>query len=193
MFEEKKKKLIIVCIPDTKVYAYQLLQLIGKKDDTETQIIGCKDGSVEAAVWEEKYYLHNEHTLSSDEKVVFIGNMKIVKSILPNIEEKYNKYGMKYGWLGNRSVIYVDKRFLTHGDYLSFYHYCILIGKKFEKLKEGEPVVEKPTFKDKFLSVSGKIQNTIASPAMKKKVREQQYNMATYHFYLYGLSRFLED
>ena len=210
MFEEKKKKLIIVCIPDTKVYAYQLLQLIGEKDDTETEIVGCKDGSVQAAIWEEKYYLHNEHTLSSDEKVVFIGNMKIVKSILPNIEEKYNKYGMKYGWLGNRSVIYVDKRFLTEDDYLSFYQYSVENGKRFEKLKEGElvvekksvgidwiykgePVVEKLTFKDKFLSVSGKIQTGITSPAMKKKVREQQYNMATYHFYLYGLSHFLED
>ena len=59
MFEEKKK-LIIVCTPETKVYAYQLLQLIGEKDDTETEIVGCKDGSVQAAIWEEKYYLSNE-------------------------------------------------------------------------------------------------------------------------------------
>ena len=163
MFEEKKK-LIIVCTPETKVYAYQLLQLIGEKDDTETEIVGCKDGSVQAAIWEEKYYLSNECQLSSDEKVVFIGDMKVVKSILPNIEVKYNQYAMKYGWLGNRSVIYVDKQDLTHGDYLSFYHYCILIGKKFEKLKEGEPVVEKPTLRINSYQYQGRFKIRLLLP-----------------------------
>ena len=192
MFAEKKK-LIIVCIPKTKVYAYQLLQLIGKKDDTKAGVVGCKDGSVEATVWEEKNYLANECQLSSDTKVVFIGDMKVVKSILPNIEEKYSQYGMHYGWMGNRSVIYVDKQVLSQEDYLRFYQYSIDNDRNFEKLKEKEQVVEKGSFKDKFLSVSEKVQTTVTSPAMNKKIREQQYNMATYQFYLQGLSLFLEE
>ena len=192
MFEEKKK-LIIVCSPKTKVYAYQLLQLIGKKDDTENRVVGCKDGSVEATVWEEKNYLANECQLSSDTKVVFIGDIKVVKSIIPNIEEKYKRYGMKYGWMGNRAVIYLDKQNLTEDQYFRFYKYARAKGKIFEKIREEAEFVEKSTFKDKLLSVSEKVQTTITSPAMNKKIREQQYSMATHHFYLEGLSHFLEE
>lgn len=47
---KRRKKLIIVCTPKTKVYAYQLLQLIGKKDDTGNGVVRCKDGSVEVTV-----------------------------------------------------------------------------------------------------------------------------------------------
>ena len=54
------KKLIIVCDNKTEKYGNYLLQLISSKDDTENDVVGIEDGTVEAVVWSEKNYRDNK-------------------------------------------------------------------------------------------------------------------------------------
>ena len=94
--EQKKAQLIIVCTEKTRKYANYLVQLIGAKDDTNDATTGIKDGSVEAVVWGEKDYKANLATLKSSANIVFIGNDKMIKDEIANMNEVYDAYGMKF-------------------------------------------------------------------------------------------------
>ena len=59
MFGQNVNKLIIVCDESTQEYANYLRQLVSSKDDEENEVVGTKDGSVDAVVWLEKDYVAN--------------------------------------------------------------------------------------------------------------------------------------
>ena len=65
MIGNNMKKLIIVCDDKTEKYANILRQLISSKDDTEDEVLGVEDGTVDVVVWREKHYLDNMATISS--------------------------------------------------------------------------------------------------------------------------------
>lgn len=100
MIGKATKKLIIVCDEKTEPYANYLRQLISTNDDKDGEVVGIEDGTVEAAVWLEKEYLANKAQISSNEHILFIGDNKTSKSESSSMIVKYDKYGMKYGWLG---------------------------------------------------------------------------------------------
>ncbi len=102
-------KLLIVCEEKYKAYGDYLVQLIGSDDDKKDTIVGVKDGEVSATVWTEKQYTDNSLQISSMQHVLFIGNTKLTKGKRTNMDEKFNKYGMKYCWLGKQAVLYVDE------------------------------------------------------------------------------------
>ena len=54
-------------------------QLISRKDDNESEIIGIKDGSAAAQVWTEKEYTANSAQISSEQYILFVGNSKLIK------------------------------------------------------------------------------------------------------------------
>lgn len=139
------KKLIIVCDDKTKEYANYLRQLISLVDDTEDKIRGVEDGSVEAAVWTDKEYLANSAKISSSEHVLFLGDSKVSKSEISSMIVKFDKFGMKYGWLGKRGMLSVDNKMLSEEDYDQFLAYCKEYESEFEKvtIKQAEfPDVE---------------------------------------------------
>ena len=108
MFEKQAKKLIIVTDEKNKPYANYLLALISAKDDKEGEVVGVADGSVEAVIWSEKNYADNEPTLSSNAHVLFLGDTKLSKAQRGGLSVKFDDFGLKYGWLGKRAVMYVD-------------------------------------------------------------------------------------
>lgn len=123
MLGEKLRKLIIVVDETTKCYGELLSALISLKDDAEGNIIGVRDGTVEAVVWDEKIYLNNEAQLSSTNKVVFIGKNKVSSPALSNInfDNNFSKYGINIGTLGNKAGIFVEKRSINNTElYRSF-------------------------------------------------------------------------
>ena len=69
------KKLIIVSGEKERIYAELLSSLIALKDDDVDNniIIGIRDGSVEAVVWDEKVYNDNRSQLGSNTKILFLG------------------------------------------------------------------------------------------------------------------------
>lgn len=118
MLGEKMKKLIIVIDDTTKTYGELLSALLSLKDDNENAVVGVKDGTVEAVVWDGKTYLNNESQLSSTNKVVFIGKNNVSTPVLSNIDlgNNFSQYGINIGSLGNKAVIYVDRRAINTTD-----------------------------------------------------------------------------
>lgn len=120
---ETKKKLIIVVDEKTSTYGELLSALITMNDDKiddngnliENGIVGTRDGSVETVVWTEKVYADNQAQLGSNNKILFIGKNDASKPIILNIsfENYFNKFGIYYGYLGNKSVIFADKKSLV--------------------------------------------------------------------------------
>lgn len=136
------KKLIIVCDEKTERYANYLRQLISTNDDKDGEVVGIEDGTVEAAVWLEKEYLANKAQISSNEHILFIGDNKTSKSESSSMIVKYDKYGMKYGWLGKRAMMKVDNAMLAPEVYDEFITYCLGYQTEFEKIAMRKPVLK---------------------------------------------------
>ena len=85
------KKLIIVTGEKETAYAELLSSLISLKDDDmeNNQIVGIKDGSVEAVVWNEAVYNDNKPQLGSNTKLIFVGKNKTSEAIISSI--RFNK------------------------------------------------------------------------------------------------------
>ncbi len=138
-----KTKLIIVCDEKTEQYANYLRQLISTNDDKDGEVKGVVDGSVEAAVWLDKEYIANKATISSSEHILFIGDNKVSKSETSSMVIKFNKFGMKYGWLGKRAMMQVEDEKLSQEVYDDFINYCFGYEAEFKKI-----VMKKPLFMD---------------------------------------------
>ena len=164
------RRIIIVCDKKTEQYANYLRQLISANDDNF--------GMVEAAVWLEKDYLANKATVSSSEHVLFVGDNNASKSESSSMIVKYEKYGMKYGWLGKRAMMKVEDAMLSYDDYDEFFMYCQGYKLQFEKIAINAPT-------SKFQDCKQKVQ-------FRRKVSDQQYRALVKIFYLDGLRIFLE-
>lgn len=114
------KKLIIVVDDKTSTYGELLSALITMKDDKVDEngslldegVVGIQDGSVEAVVWNEKIYSDNQAQLGSNNKIIFIGATDAAKPVMANInfENEFSQYGVYFGSLGNKAVIYADRK-----------------------------------------------------------------------------------
>lgn len=140
MFEKQVKKLIIVTDEKNKPYANYLMALISAKDDKEGEVVGIADGSVEAVVWSEKNFADNEPTLSSSAHVLFLGDTKLSKKQRGGLSIKFDDFGLKYGWLGKRAVMYVDRVISSVVEYNRFYDYAIKYQENFTKAIERKTV-----------------------------------------------------
>ena len=129
----KVQQLIIVCDKKTEKYANYLRQLITTNDDTEDEVVGTVDGSVDVSVWLDKYYSDNKATLSSNVYVLFMGESKVCKEETSSMFTKYDEYGMTYGWLGKRGMLRVDKS-LSKEEYDNFIDYCLSFQEEYDKL-----------------------------------------------------------
>ena len=106
------KKLIIVCEEKLRRYGDFLAQLISGTDDNDEKIVGIKDGAAAAQVWSEKEYTSNSAQISSEQRILFIGNSTLIKEKRHHMQKKYSEHGMNYGWLGKQAVLFVDSHYL---------------------------------------------------------------------------------
>lgn len=129
-----KRKLVIVCEEATMEYGNYLLQLISAYDDKEGEQIGTKDGTIEAILWTEREYEGNRVKLSSNQRVLFIGNSKAMQSLRSNVQTEFFECGMAYGWIGCHGFMHVDDNSLNAGNYERFRELCEQCGKEFKEL-----------------------------------------------------------
>ena len=134
MFGNTKKKLIVVCDKKTEKYANYLRQLVSQNDDSEGEVRGVPDGAVDVAVWLDSDYLANKAQLSSSEHIIFLGNNKVTKSEMSSMIVKFDKCGMKYGWLGKRAMMIVEDTDVTQEEYDEFIGLCQGYEVEFERL-----------------------------------------------------------
>lgn len=215
MIGKSMKKLIIVCDDKTEKYANLLRQLISSNDDIEGEINGIEDGTVDVAVWKEKDYIDNQATISSKERILFLGENKVSKNeFSSSMKIYYDQFGMTYGWLGNRCVMRVTRSIEDEIEYSEFAELFTGFGLNFEKVDfektltdEVEKTVEKKAkglfSKNSFLSnITSKVTsvadavgigNTIVSMNRQAKINQQQNHTLVTAFYRDGLAKFLEN
>ena len=116
---------MIVYDKKTKEYAEYLYDLIGSMKE-----------NIRATKWDEKTYEANVNTMTSDNYVIFIGDNKITKPMIKNMDVKFDKFGMTYGWLGKRAVMYVHTNIHRKETYQAFLAYVMSLGRKFEKVEK---------------------------------------------------------
>ena len=113
MFNSTAAKTLIVVYKD-ELLANQIKKLVETNDDNGTnEVVGTRDNSIKIVSWNEKTWLSNKRAGNIDSKVLFIGNIKGVDKLIPVIDVKFNKYGVKYGWAGKQAVIYIDDKELS--------------------------------------------------------------------------------
>ena len=211
-----KKKLIIVVDDKSNVYGELLSALVTMKDDGADSVIGVKDGSVETVIWNEKIYADNQAQLGSNNKIVFLGRSDISKSVGANIncQNDFSAYGICYGCVSNKAVVYVDNALLSANKklYDEFYEkYCdfmksigtdFAIGQikdkveiKTENVHESEK--ERGAFAKKAFGVFHKIDQMAAKGISvlvnTKEIADQQNRCAIFAFYANMLATFMGE
>ncbi len=58
----------------------------------------------------------NKMQISSEEYVLFLGNVKDGLALKPIIQWKYEKLNMKYGWIGKKALLLVEKHTFEKGE-----------------------------------------------------------------------------
>ena len=105
MFYEPKTLIIVY---KDEMLANQMKKMIETKDDVEETIIGTADNSINVVVWTEKVWLANKKAGNITSKVIFIGDIKGIDALIPVIDVKFDRHGIRYGWAGNQAVIFVS-------------------------------------------------------------------------------------
>jgi hypothetical protein len=108
MYEEPQT--LIVVYKD-ELALNELRKLVETNDDVleSSQIVGTKDGSVSIIAWTEKEWL-NQKKGDISSKVFFIGDVKGTENLIPLINVKFDRHGVKYGWAGKQAILFVDSK-----------------------------------------------------------------------------------
>lgn len=115
-------KTLIVVYKD-EMLANQMKKLIETKDDTDGELTGTRDSSINVVTWTEKIWLANKKAGNITSKVLFLGGIKGVDSLIPVVDVKFEKHGVRYGWAGNQAVIYAEPdEVKTIDSYYAFYN-----------------------------------------------------------------------
>ncbi len=216
MLAGTKKKLIIVVDEKSQSYGELLSALATMKDDGADNIIGVKDGSVETVIWNEKIYADNQAQLGSNNKIVFLGRSDVAKSVGANIncQNDFSAYGICYGYVSNKAVVYVDNTSLSANKelYDEFYEkysaFMKSIGTEFatgqikekveiktENVHESEK--DRGAFAKKAFGVFHKIDQMAAKGISvlvnTKEIADQQNRCAIFAFYANVLATFMGE
>lgn len=103
MFYEPKTLIIVY---KDEMLANQMKKMIETKDDIDGSVNGTRDNSINVVAWTEKIWLANKKAGNITSKVLFLGDIKGVDSLIPVIDVQFENHGVRYGWAGNQAVIY---------------------------------------------------------------------------------------
>lgn len=134
--------------------------------------------------------------ITSNTHILFIGSFKEAKEQGKNVNFSFNKYGMKYGWLGKRAVMYVEDDMLKKDEYDKFIQFSKSYQKEFEATTVNfvNSLPNAAKWVGVFLPVvyPAAIYGLISGSKAHKKIKDQQYRCLTMALYLDGLQKFLE-
>lgn len=105
MFYEPQTLIIVY---KDEMLANQMKKMIETKDDTADSVTGTCDNSINVVAWTEKVWLANKKAGNITSKVLFLGDIKGVDKLIPVLDVKFDRHGIRYGWAGNQAVIYVS-------------------------------------------------------------------------------------
>lgn len=196
MFTEGKS-LIIVCAENTQKYGNYLMQLIGLKDDENGRIVGIEDGSVEAALWTEEEFEANRPTITSAQKIIFIGDSKGMKAERANMDCIFNEYGLHIDRLGNHGALYINEKFMNKEEYEGFLNFAKGYQKDYENVSKKLYSAAKKAVAFSLIifgGIYGLAGSWILNWAKKRnEINDQRYGFLILYTYLEELADFIED
>ena len=92
-----QKNIIVVVDNDIKKYGRQLVHSI------------CKSNIAKASLYSPKQYEDNEHNISGNQIVIFLGENDVSKDYIPIIEKKHEEHGIVWGFDAGKAIIFIDK------------------------------------------------------------------------------------
>ena len=161
MFENKRN--LIVVYKDELVFNL-MRKLIQTNDDTKEKIIGTKDNSISLISYDKTAWKKVEKERLQN-KTLYLGEMKEIKNLIPVLDIKFNRSGVKYGWAGTQAVLYADPSEIKtpeeYNDFLTrLYAYPVP-----EKLKVPfKKIIKKKENKNMLSTVAETTAMTILSP-----------------------------
>ncbi|MPM48439.1 hypothetical protein SDC9_95164 [bioreactor metagenome] len=158
MFYEPKTLIIVY---KDEMLANQMKKLIETKDGSEGSVTGTTDNNINVVAWTEKVWLGNKKAGNINSKVLFLGDIKGVDKLIPVIDVKFYKHGIRYGWAGNQAVIYV-----TPNEIKSIESYC-----EFHKELEALPAPKavKDAIKPKIAPMKESVSEEEVQPEVQEK------------------------
>ena len=107
----------LIVIYKKEMLVNQLKKLVETNDDlSDESIVGVRDGSVRIVSWTEEVWKAQKKAGNISNKVLFLGDFKDTKALIPVMETKLDKYGIKYGWAGNQALIVSDPNVFADKD-----------------------------------------------------------------------------
>ena len=118
MFDTSKT--LIVVYKD-ELLMNQLRKLIETHDDTNDQVIGTKDDSIDIISWSEPVWLDNKKKGTIKGKVLFLDEIKDTDQLVPVLDLKLNECGVYFGWAGNQAILFArPSEIIAREDYDAF-------------------------------------------------------------------------
>ncbi len=188
--------------PTTLIVVYKdellvnlLKKLIETDDDVdEENIVGVKDGSVRIVSWTEKVWLDQKKAGNINNKILILGKVKGWDKLVPILDVKFEKFGIKYGWAGNQALLISEAGLLDDKNEYNLFldelnKYNIPQSIKSDKVV----IVEEPTKDTVFSKVGGFLKKKIVEPISpeKKKILKQQYFFGIQKLYENDLEEFI--
>lgn len=114
-------KTLIVVYKD-EMLLNQLKKMVEANDDVNPEkAVGAVDNSINIVAWSEKVWLGNKKAGNINSKVLFLGEISGTDKLIPVIDIKFDKHGVKFGWAGNQAILYAEPKELESKEkYLEF-------------------------------------------------------------------------
>lgn len=201
--------------PQTLIVVYkdefvlnQLKKLVESKDDAdEENPTGTRDGSIQIVAWDEKVWADQKKAGNITNKVLFLGDIKGVKDLLPVLDICFSEHGVTFGTAGRQAALVIDPSKVADARaYNAFLEdlekYNLPEALKAEKRKEEEGAVEEKQPTSFFAKLGNGIKKT-SKAAIKgakdfmassgEKVRRQLYFYGVNRLYESALASFMEE
>lgn len=188
--DEKTGKKIVYITADKSAmkYAHTLQTLI-----SELKNVKC-------CIYTKEVYEHNMAKASSDNLIIFIGQNNISSQTIKLIESRRSaegKYGVNYGYIGTRAVLWRKSIFWNFNEKKNFYKYYQKIYSNFQQVTLGYNA--KKAIEDIIVGIGlgliglGVKKLLLENISKNKKIKEAQYNACIMEFINSGLQDFIKE
>jgi hypothetical protein len=166
---------------------------------TLKNLIG-KMGKYKAVLWDTKNYRNNEPTFSSSQKIIFIGGNEFSTRNFSSVEWKYEKFNMRYGWVGAVAVIHVLDKKLSKEELAIFKKLRSEQRTEMEKLSKSNVAGTIAIAAGLaitggliLLSIGAIVKLIVDNASAKTKLQKEQYSYLATDFFVKNLDSFMGE
>lgn len=211
----KKKGLVIVHSSDTRQCAEFLSGLLDEKDSDDIFLNAV-------VIDAKKFATYTPENKNSKQYIVYIGDFEESKIAIKNITKfRFEQFGIRYGWHGRKAVINFDKQSLSESHFIDMAAFAEKEFKDYElnirdnvkknglnflrRISEFNKLPLNEKIKKGAVALFGRLPGFVAIAAIdvydavkdrdklnSAQIREQQQKLAVLHFFVFGLSSFLD-